>query len=158
MASCVTRSVIHVHGPRSNTIQIASFADGPATRLRTDSGTISLTASHWFRLDAVAPRTWQAAPIGYQCTIRDQSEQEVASYQWHPVSRSRVHWPHLHAPILVGDQPRSKLHFPTAYGPFASFVRFLIDDLGVRALRRDWLTVIERAEHDSAATPPATTQ
>jgi hypothetical protein len=84
---------------------------------------------------------------GYFYQVREQTGQKVIAFHWHPGRRGQPDFPHLHVTSHVGGVHISaKSHVPTGRVSLESVVRFLIEELHVRPLRRDWEQVLEEGE------------
>lgn len=102
-------------------------------------------------------RRFEARTTGYQYTLLDIAERELAVYDWHPVGRSPVATPHLHVPgaepVVMAQAPGSpreaakthlgKAHFPTGQVVLAEVAELLIRDFAVVPARSDWQAVLQ---------------
>jgi len=87
---------------------------------------------------------WKVSTAEYVYELRDRNGKLVVGLHWHPASRSRVAWPHLHVPRDTAYN-LGKLHPPTGRVSVEAVLRFAIIELEVRA-RRGWETAFERSE------------
>jgi hypothetical protein len=90
-------------------------------------------------------RVWEVDPLGYLYMVRNDAQQELLSFHWHPSGRSPVTTPHLHLGYGL-EIPKSEftnLHIPTGPVTLRQVVRFVITELRIRPLRRDWNKVLD---------------
>jgi hypothetical protein len=87
----------------------------------------------------------------YWYRLTTASGSEILAWHWTPdiIDPAQRRWPHLHVghaalggggTYLPGSFGR--LHVPTAQVPFASVVRFAIEELGVAPLHDEWQAVL----------------
>lgn len=92
---------------------------------------------------------WTATsePARYAYEVRRLQGPEVIAFHLHPnLTGSLIH--HLHLGAGAGSlMPElTTAHVPTGPVTAVAFLRFVIEDLGVRTLREDWRGVLESAE------------
>lgn len=79
----------------------------------------------------------------YTLTGEDKPDERWLEWHWHPSLRPEPHC-HVHLPHpSLGDLP--DLHLPTSRVSFEEIVRFLIEDLGVRA-SADWQATLKTSQ------------
>lgn len=85
--------------------------------------------------------------VGYTYAIRDESEQEIVTWHWHPERAHSAAHPHLHigAGALVRREELHRAHLPTGIVTVAGIVRSAITDFHVKPLRADWQTILDAA-------------
>lgn len=139
---------------------------GDPVRLKAESP-ISLSVGRTVRIASIngsrrGPFEVQTVAYWYQYATTD--NREILAFHWTPETHrlGERRYPHLHVgsviladrtPILPGRF--NKAHIPTGPVSLAAVIRFGIEELGVRPIRAEWASVLERLEggsSDSAAT------
>jgi hypothetical protein len=89
-------------------------------------------------------QTHQIEIAGYNYVVYDSERREILIYHWHPRGGSRVATPHLHLKqgAQVGRSEVRNAHLPTGFVPLVSFLRLLVEDLGVQTRRSDWDAIL----------------
>jgi hypothetical protein len=117
---------------------------------------ISFTAVQEFKVveDEVHEGEWKVQTLSYAYGVKVQSKKlkegdsdDVLIWHWHPYISEHPK-PHVHPPIthrLLGLE-LPKLHVPTGRVSFEDVVRFLIDELRVVPVRKDWSEVVDTTE------------
>jgi hypothetical protein len=112
---------------------------------------LKVTASRSSRFDIHIRERWsaprQSSPDEYSYTVAQAEGLEVLAFHLHPRPRAGMAC-HLHLGAGAGSlMPElAAAHVPTGPVTAVHFVRFLIEDFGVRTLREDWRGVLESAE------------
>jgi hypothetical protein len=150
---CVTRDILIADGWKPfEQPHTVSFPRGDAVDLRRDPR-LRLEVTHSYRLvpDAGSHGKPRVKTIGYGYEIRDAEDRPVLRYDYHPQSRSRITWPHLHL-WRAATTPIDfrKCHMPTGRVSLEAVIRFLIIDLDIEttASRDDCLALLEKLEED----------
>jgi hypothetical protein len=156
--SCITRAVVNVRGGYHVSEHPHPLTIGEGLPVSLGSGTdLSIEVKQQYRvLENPNPyEPWQVRTVAYYYTLRETDGPEMLSYQWHPAQRSYITFPHLHLGAgLVEGEGRNLLegvHLPTGRVALEDFVRLLIEELGVPALREDWEAVLERGRAEFEA-------
>jgi hypothetical protein len=91
---------------------------------------------------------WKTTVAQYEYSLV-QKGKEVLGFHWHPESRGRVTWPHVHVGTVAlarrGALNR-RIHIPTGRVAVEDVLRLAIIDLGVESLRDDWETVFRQTQ------------
>ena len=129
---------------------IVTLNGGSNTPLRrTGRGQLLLEVALRVRIDALTfgTRRYQCTLNGYWYTLAEDQGQEVVTYHWTPEARGLERpFPHVHIGRAISGKTTDhwedthKLHLPSGIVSVQHFVRFAIQDLGVRVhpnLRRD---------------------
>jgi hypothetical protein len=123
---------------------------------------LSLSVRHFYRVDEQGQgrERWKVSTVAYYYELRNQHDEEIISYHWHPESRSPVIFPHMHIGKGAGVEFDAllKAYFPTPRILLEDFLRLLIEDLGVPN-QGDWKTTLaetrEKFEADSTWGSPS---
>lgn len=111
---------------------------------------ISLSVGQAFRIieDPEADSgPYRATTVEYWYQFEDQTGKQLLTYHWTPETADpqQRRYPHLHVGSSVIDphgpftpDQVSRLHVPTERVSLEAIVRFAIQELGVRPIRRDW--------------------
>lgn len=103
------------------------------------------------RDDVPQDRRYRVHPVKYFYVFSTADRQELLNFQWTPEATrpGERTFPHLHIGrgLLAGraaifPETFHKKHVPTGHVPFASIIRFAIEELGVPPLRNDWSAVL----------------
>ena len=149
--SCVTKTVWVIGPPPGGT------ADERALTTREDPVAIplgeglrlNLRASQFFTVsERGGPGEWKVHTEAYAYSAgfqwRDDPEIRFLEWHWHP---PRVPQPHIHMVVSHSTLTSiNKLHVPTGRVSFESVLRFIISELRVKPIRRDWDTRLTKGE------------
>ena len=143
LISCVTNSVVDVAGgyhpaPRPHSLLLNN---GQTVRLGGASRFgFQLQQSYLIEAPETRGELWTVRVVAYAYTLSDSNQREILNYHWHPLGNSRVVTPHLHLEqgALVGLSGIRDSHLPTGPVSIIAFLRFLIEELSVEPVRRDW--------------------
>lgn len=88
---------------------------------------------------------WKVSTAAYYYGIHDNRQSEILSYHWHPGTERQD--PHLHfeSSSKVIDFLRG-IHLPTGRVSLEEVLWFLIEELKVKPLRRDWNKVLQSTQ------------
>jgi hypothetical protein len=107
-----------------------------------------LTVEDYFRVveDPGHPHPWATRWVGYQYTLRDIDDREIVAYHWYPEGRSHITTPHIHLGpgAEIGRRDLARAHLRAGRVMLEDMLQFVITELGVRPLRRDWSEVLDR--------------
>lgn len=116
--------------------------------LRRDDAPLFLSAGQHFRTipDERFEGEWKVRTEGYayRLALSEETGAFLLAWHWHPNTRPD---PHLHVGAdhpVVTELPR--LHVPTGRVSFEEVGRFLITELGVVPMRRDWEETLAETE------------
>ena len=124
--------------------RVASLAQSPATLPATPA--LSFDFYHRYHLRRSTDEgTWEVDVTGYRYEVSERDGTELVAYHWHPVGKSPVTAPHLHARIRGAGTDLSNLHLPTGVVSPVDVIRCLITEFGVEPLRLDWQDVLAEA-------------
>lgn len=144
--SCVTRDVLVASGSDLNKVESLTLGKGSPSRLRSKPS-VYLTVKMLYRVtkDPGERGPWKVSTAAYYYGIHDNQQSEILSYHWHP--RTERQDPHLHleSGSKVIDFLRG-VHFPTERVSLEEVLRFLIEELKVKPLRRDWSIVLRSTQ------------
>lgn len=93
--------------------------------------------------------------VQYWYLLETKQGHELLAFHWTPETEQSAQrrYPHLHlgSAMLASDAPLlpgrfNQMHIPTNRVSLESVIRFAVEELGVRALRPDWLDILERTE------------
>lgn len=154
---CVTQAKLITPAPIVDTHQTITFQHGEPVELRRHGNQtrLFLQVALYYRIIAAPDQTGahlslRVASDGYIYSIYDNQHRELLSYHWqaNPSSGTRA-YPHLHVGSRVIDTTNpifgkrfSALHIPTGHITVGEVVRFLIEEMQVIPLHRDWLRII----------------
>ena len=147
--SCVTLSVISAEtyqpAPVPHSVTMNS---GDPVLLLGDSRLSIAFYQHYTVEDSEQGHPLQVSVRRYSYEIHDADGKEVLLYHWHPDGNSRVKIPHLHLEqgAKVGRTEVRDAHLPTGEVSFNAFLRMLIEEMGVRELRTDWVAILGRPD------------
>jgi hypothetical protein len=173
--SCVTSGVVNNRGGNfpaaiPHVAVLVNLPEGgPIPLQMRDTGVphLALKFSHTYRVldDATVGRgPWRVQTAAYHYDLSRQDgtgePRELFLYHWHPgpqpgsaqTSGTLVTTPHLHVHAShVGrdETPAMNLddfHLPTGRVALEEVLRFAIRDCGVRPLRDDWESILEKTE------------
>jgi hypothetical protein len=148
--SCVSREIWFVADrPRGQRGELSlTTSRDPLEMPMEGGGRLYLSAGQHFRFvpDDRYQGEWKVRTDGYAYRVglsADPSDYLVA-WHWHPDSRPD---PHLHVglthPQVAGFRG---MHVPTGRVSFEEVLRFLVIELKLRPLRRDWEAVLSETE------------
>ena len=149
--SCVTPAVLDVAGgyhPRPAP-HVLTLAQGDPVRLSADPPILLSVTQHYRVVEYEGARgPWKVSTVGYYYVLSGPDEREVIAYQWHPVGRSPVTFPHLHLGFgaAIGYPQLADAHLPTGRVPLEQVLRLAINDFGVQPLRDDWRDVLDTTQ------------
>jgi hypothetical protein len=107
----------------------------------------SLLHAYELRQSSGEPSQWSASSEAYFYQLREREGSEIIAFHWHPGRRNQPSFPHLHVTSQVGTvEIAAKRHVPTGRVSIEAVVRFLIQELHARPLRRDWAQVLDDGE------------
>jgi hypothetical protein len=142
--SCVTDAVLQVESYHStDRVLAATLNRGDPVRLIGPSDLVLTLRLHYRVVqDDPAPGVWTARTVAYYFALQDERDREHLAYHWHPESRSRVTWPHLH----VGREfvLATRIHLPTGHIYLEDFLRLAIEEFGARPRRTNWESVFRQ--------------
>ena len=129
----------------------AALADGLPVELGSGTNLAVLGSQQYRVIENPDPREpWQVRTVAYHYTLREIDEGEILSYQWYPNVPRSVTFPHLHLKhrAMLGRPEFERAHLPTGRVTLEDFVRLLIVDFGIPAVKEDWEQPLEasRAE------------
>ena len=139
-ASCVTRAVAGHDCVRPDDLRthrlLFGSEDGVEVSARGER--LRLRCKLYFRIDRV-DEGWDVFRTGYDFSITDPGQREIAAYHWHP-GGAAPEFPHLHLLAGAGTlRPDVRAaHFPTGEVSLSDFLLLDIRDFGVRPLRPDY--------------------
>jgi hypothetical protein len=144
--SCLTKDIIVASGCDLNKIEAASLNKGAPSRLRSNPAFFLSVLIQYKLTKAEGERgPWKVSTAAYAYGLHDKEQSEIISYHWHPGVGRR--YPHLHLGAGSGvAQYLEKVHVPTRRISLEEILRFAIEELRVRPLRRDWEKVLELAQ------------
>ena len=127
--------------------QSVTLNRGEPSKLQPSSLHLHLIVSMYYRVtEAEGERgPWKVSTAGYNYEIHDSGQAEIFSYHWHPRKGHRNY--HLH--LEAGSRVIELLHgraLPTQRVSLEEVLRFLIVELKVRPLRRDWERTLEASQ------------
>lgn len=104
--------------------------------------------------DAGVAGGWTLSTARYIYEIVDAQGDSLFEFHWHPDGSSRVGTPHLHIrPTLkVGEgsldlyRAVTKSHIPTGHLSLEQVIRFLLPEVEVEPLRKNWEAVLQATE------------
>ncbi len=144
--SCVTRSVLiaDIVKGQAKTDPVAFSFQSKSARAKARRGLwISVAMTVEPREDDDATGTWRTHTTWYDYAIfgSEDGSDEWLSYHFHPETH-RV--PHLHVNVdpQWGRRGFRKHHLPTGRVVLEDFVQLLIDEFGVKPLKRGWQKVL----------------
>jgi hypothetical protein len=157
---CITAgrlAVPQVHRFETDRVYAIVLRRGEPVRLR---GVIPLLFSlgHQFRIVETEDRDrgpFKVRTVQYWYQFETSHRQELLAFHWTPDTdqTGQRRYPHLHvgSSMIASDAPLfpdrfNKVHIPTNRVSLESVIRFSIEELGVQALRADWMAVLERTE------------
>ena len=141
LISCVTNSVVaggYHPAPRPHSLLLNN---GQTVRLDGASKFgFQLQQSYLIKAPETRGDLWIVRVVAYAYTLSDSNQREILNYHWHPLGNSRIITPHLHLEqgALVGLSGIRDSHLPTGPVSIIAFLRFLIEELSVDPVRRDW--------------------
>ena len=145
LVSCVTPSVVvaELHHPAPVPLS-ATMNDGEPVSLRGDSRFQLALRQSFIVDDSAQSSPLQVVVRSYSYEIHDSDGREVLLYHWHPRGNSHVEIPHLHLErgAEVGRAEVRDAHLPTGEVSLTSFLRTLIEEMGVQPLRADWESIL----------------
>ncbi len=105
---------------------------------------LEIFAAHDELEDPLNPGTWIARTLGYRYQLALREGPELLAFHWHPQEPNPIKFPHVHigAAAQSGFAPLARAHIPTGIVPLHNVLRFAIQDLAVRPLRRDWQAIL----------------
>ncbi len=161
--SCISKSVLGVSGGYrvGDTPHSLTFGDGLPQKLKGPN--VYLSIVHKYRIvrdDTPGRGPWRVTIDHYVYTIRrspssdsSSKHEKLISYQWHPNPQGRYNYPHLHLypDSIVGSPSEaaklsSKSHIPTGRVAMEDIIRFVITQLNVQPLRKDWEKVLNETQ------------
>jgi len=149
IVSCVTVDIVRTEerfrppGPPGAFV----LARGLPSRM----GRLALTMYEWFQIGTVMTtgrNRFEVVITGYTYAIRDESEQEIIAWHWHPERAHTAPHPHLHigAGALVRREELYRAHLPTGIVTVADVVHSANTDFHVEPRRDDWQTILSAAD------------
>ena len=118
---------------------VLTFNAVPSTA-KLNGTDLAMFFSQQYSLIQITKSDWRVKTEGYIYRLDDEQGQEIISYHWHPLTGNIV-YPHLHFKRTPYLQIQ-KGHVPTGRIAIEFFVKYLIDDWGVKPLREDWELVL----------------
>jgi hypothetical protein len=145
--SCVTDAVLQVESYRSTDRVLAATLNrgDPVQLIGPPDLFLTLRLHYRVAQRDPAPGVWTAHTAAYYFALQDERERELLAYHWHPESRSRVTWPHLHVGQALALS--SRIHLPTGRIFLEDILRLAIEEFGVRPRRMNWETVLRQTRH-----------
>lgn len=106
------------------------LGEGGRIALRSDSGLVEISMIMNYRvLEAEGERgPWKVTTVGYLYHLYIDGQERVL-YHFHPLTTPHIPHPHLH----IGEPRIRKNHIPSGRVSVEAFLRFLIDEHGVKA-------------------------
>ncbi len=96
-----------------------------------------MSVRHFYRVDEQGRGRdrFKVSTVAYLYELRNQYDDEIISYHWHPRSLSPITFPHMHIGrgAGVGFNALLNAYFPTPRILLEDFLWLLIDDLGIPA-------------------------
>ncbi|MGH9174866.1 MAG: hypothetical protein ACRD1H_10935, partial [Vicinamibacterales bacterium] len=97
---------------------------------------LTLSVREWFQIGTTMTtgrNRYEVVIVGYNCTFRDTSDQEIVAWHWHPETPHSAPYPHLHigAGALIRREELHRAHLPTGIVTLAEFVHCAIVDFHV---------------------------
>lgn len=119
---------------------------------------VTLSVSHQFKIVKkveLENGPFKATTLRYEYQFATSDGDNLITFHWAPDTNdiAQKTYPHMHigtsmlskeTPILPGRF--NKAHIPTGRVSIESVVRFAIEELGVRPLKRDWQRALDRSE------------
>lgn len=141
--SCLTPAQVLARPAAPGRFEVLTLSDDVVRLLRHDGPPLLLSALQRFQVvEEGAVGRWRVRVRAYHYRLDDADEREIAAWHWHPGHRSRERQPHVHVRGGLLDNA----HLPTGHVGAERVLRLLLTDLGVRARRPDWITVLAEAE------------
>lgn len=146
--SCITDSVVSVHGGYHVAVEPHSLTLGPVNPVRLGGeGRLSFSIILHYRIvENVSPsELWRIVTTGYFYTFTDAASHEVIAYHWHPNGRSFIECPHLHleSGAQVGRRDIANAHLPIGWVTLNDVIQLAVTELGVTPRREDWRDVLK---------------
>jgi hypothetical protein len=104
-------------------------------------GAIQLRLRQQFHVVRAERAKYHISTAAYFYRLDDEKGHELIAWHWHPAQR--VNYPHAHVDC---GAITSSAHLPTGRVSIESVLRFVLNDLGVRARREDYADVLDEAE------------
>ena len=150
--SCITKSVAVAsgHDPVQERHALA-LNQGEPVRLRGNPPFLFTAIVHYQIFEAKGDLgPWKVSTMAYYYGVQDRKGQELLAYHWHPRSTPQHSDPHLHVYEGAGAGIITKLHLPTRGVSLEELLRFLITELKVIPIKRDWEEILRatRAVHE----------
>jgi hypothetical protein len=150
----VTKAVLLVtpdgHIPMRDPHAATLSGAGPV-RIGGAAGLAMLMSIQYRIVEAEGERgPWKTSVAQYEYSLVEEDDgQEVLGFHWHPESRGRVNWPHVHVgtSMLAQDAVLDRrVHIPTGRVAVEDVLRLAILDFGVEPLRNDWEAVFRETQ------------
>jgi hypothetical protein len=133
--SCLTKSVIVASRPDDNDIRVLSVSEGLPFKIRSSQTYSFHIAMRYKIVEATGARgPFKASIVAYNYTLHQGG---------HPNTKTKI--PHIH--LYAGSNVSAELfkkHIPTERISIEEVIRFLIEELGVQAIRTDWDSVLSQ--------------
>lgn len=132
------------------------LADGDPVPLGSSS--ITLSVIHEFKIihdDTLENGPYKVRTLQYQYQFATSDGDDLITFHWTPEAKETAQkkFPHMHigTKLLANDTPMlpgrlNKAHIPTARVSIKSVVRFAIEEIGVRPLRKNWHRDLETGD------------
>ena len=149
--SCVTDAVLTVSGGYYVSDQPHSLTFGDGLPQKLPGSNIHLSVTHRYRVvedEDPDKGPWRVTLAQYSYALRRGSgavgkPERMLTYQWHPRPDARFNYPHVHlGPASGAHEYLRNTHVPTGRVALEDVIRYAISQLGVRALRGDWMDVL----------------
>jgi hypothetical protein len=153
--SCVTLEVPSVGGgyhvsPMSDPPQVLLFQNNPVILGHDKRFALKLIQQYRVVEGEGERGPWKVSTVAYYYTLEipGPARQEVLGYHWHPQERNAITYPHLHLYQGAGVLQHNllKAHLPTARIAIEDLLRFVITQLGVLPLRKDWEVILAETQ------------
>lgn len=145
--SCLTNEIVDVKGGyhASTAPHVLTLSNQPARIGRDRRFTITVVVQYRVVEHEGARGPWTVTTVAYYYTIGEVNGKELLGFHFHPHERSPITYPHLHVYSATGIDRHglAKTHIPTGHVPLESVLRYVVTELGVTPLRRDWADVLD---------------
>lgn len=105
----------------------------------------SLFITHSFHYVPYEVKSWRVSSLRYEYAIEvTKTGQEIVAFHWEGFGNGVVPYPHLHTG--VANELTRKAHLPTGRVPLEDVIYFLISDLGIPPLQKNWQEILQEAK------------
>ena len=142
---CVSRARFNTEGHRNpGELRSADMGALPTPLRSNPPSRLRVLLRYRIVESSVPSRQWVVRLDDYFYSLTDDDDRELFAYHWHPVSRSRFTWPHLHLGPALGQlaPAAGQAHFPTGPVAIEDVIGMMIRWFGIVPQRQDWEAVL----------------